>query len=125
MSIFNALRRRFLDPASNSICSFQYLPHDAKLQALLSIMGRDTCNLIASSINKYNSNWNWKCQQTKCYCTKRYTEKLSPHKMPRKRKYHAYKKISREKCHIALSHTDKMTPEKIQTSNLEVDSPYK
>ena len=41
--------RRFLDPASNSFRSFQYLPHDTKLQALLSIMESDTCKFIAYS----------------------------------------------------------------------------
>ena len=48
---YTHLRRRFLDPASNSIRSFQYLPHDAKLQALLSIMESDTCKFIASSMD--------------------------------------------------------------------------
>ena len=38
-------------PAADSIRSVQYLPHDAKLQTLLSIMEGDTCKSIASSMD--------------------------------------------------------------------------
>ena len=46
---YTHLRRRYLEPVCNSIGSFQYLPHDAKLQALLSNLEQGTCKFSASS----------------------------------------------------------------------------
>jgi hypothetical protein len=48
---YTHLRKRYLEPVCNSIPSFQYLPHDAKLQALLSSLEKGTCKFIASSMD--------------------------------------------------------------------------
>ena len=48
--IFTHLRTRYLAPVCEHIRSYQYLPHDAKLQALMHNMESETCKFIASSM---------------------------------------------------------------------------
>ena len=64
---YTHLRKRYLEPVCNSIPSFQYLPHDAKLQALLSSLEKGTCKFIASSMDlrKFLTS---KPKNTDCIC---------------------------------------------------------
>ena len=47
---YSHLRVRYLRPKTNNIRSFQFLPHDAKLHALLSDIYRDTTKYISNSM---------------------------------------------------------------------------
>ena len=48
-SAYSHLRDRYLRPITSNIRSFQYLPHDRKMQILLSDMEKGTGKYIASS----------------------------------------------------------------------------
>ena len=48
---YTHLRRIHLDPVCNSIRCFRFLPHDAKLQVLLSNLDQGTCKFIALSMD--------------------------------------------------------------------------
>ena len=48
---YSHLRERYLQPITNSIRSFQYLPHDRRMQLLLTNMEQGTCKFIASSLD--------------------------------------------------------------------------
>ena len=41
----------YLDPVCNSLGSFRYLPHEARLQKLLSNLEQKTCKFIALSLD--------------------------------------------------------------------------
>ena len=47
---YSHLRERYLRPKTNNIQNFQFLPHDAKLQALLSDIDRGTTKYISKSM---------------------------------------------------------------------------
>ena len=49
-SVYSHLRDRYLRPITSNIRSFQYLPHDRKMQILLSDMEKGTGKYIASSM---------------------------------------------------------------------------
>ena len=48
--IYSHLRVRYLQTITNNIRSFEYLPHDRKMQILLTVMDQGTCKFIASSL---------------------------------------------------------------------------
>ena len=48
---YSHLRERYLKPITNNIRSFHYLPHDRRMQMLLSSMEQGTCKFIASSLD--------------------------------------------------------------------------
>ena len=48
---YSHLRERYLKPVTNDIRSFHYLPHDRRMQMLLSSMEQGTCKFIASSLD--------------------------------------------------------------------------
>ena len=51
---YKHIRTRFLEPIYNSCRSFQYLPHDAKFEILLSNPELETCKYIALSSDLRN-----------------------------------------------------------------------
>ena len=48
--IYSSLRTRYLSPITTSIPNFQFLPHDAKLQALLTNIEQGIVKFIATGM---------------------------------------------------------------------------